>query len=115
TAALSLLAEGLDSDTPAWQSIRFLEKHAAAGHLRYREYRRRGLPTGSGAIASAIRRVVDLRLKGNGLLWYADNAEGMLALRAAALSGRWQEALDHVRETMARDRRIDWQWKAPDM
>lgn len=115
TAELSLLAEDLATDTPAWQSIRFLEKHAAAGHLRYREFRRRGLPTGSGAIESAIRRVVNLRLKGNGLLWYADNAEGMLALRAAALSGRWQETLDHVREVMARDRRIDWQWRAPDM
>ena len=58
---------------------------------------------------------MNLRLKGNGLLWYADNAEGMLALRAAALSGRWQETLDHVRETMARDRQIDWQWRALDM
>lgn len=115
TAELSLLAENLDLDAPAWVSIRFLEKHAQAGHLRYRECRRRGLPTGSGAIESAIRRVVNLRLKGNGLLWYADNAEGMLALRAAALTGRWQETLDHVRATMAPDRRLDWKWRAPDM
>jgi hypothetical protein len=115
TAELSLLAEGVATDSPVWQSIRFLEKHAVAGHLRYRAFRRRGLPTGSGAIESAIRRVINLRLKGNGLLWYAENAEGMLALRAAALSGRWQETLDHVRAAMARDRRIDWQWRSPDM
>lgn len=115
TAALSLLAEEKSASETAWTAIRFLEKHASAGHLRYREFRRRGLPMGSGAIESAIRRVVNLRLKGNGLLWYADNAEGMLLLRAAALTGRWQETLDHVRETMAKDRRIDWQWVAPDM
>jgi hypothetical protein len=115
TAQLSLWAEDLDPDGPSWVAIRYLEKHAEAGHLRYRELRRRGLPTGSGAIESAIRRVVNLRLKGNGLLWYTDNAEGMLALRAAALTGRWQETLDHVRAVMASDRRTDWQWTAPDM
>jgi hypothetical protein len=115
TGALSLLAEHRSAGDEAWTHIRFLEKHASAGHLRYRAFRRRGLPMGSGAIESAIRRVVNLRLKGNGLLWYVDNAEGMLALRAAALTGRWQETLDHVRETMARDRCLDWQWTAPDM
>ena len=59
--------------------------------------------------------MVNLRLKGNGILWYAENAEGMLALRAAALTGRWQETLHHVRESMARDRRLDWEWTSPDM
>lgn len=117
TGALSLLAEerSVDDEAEAWTHIRFLEKHASAGHLGYREFRRLGLPVGSGAIESAIRRVVNLRLKGNGLLWYADNAEGMLALRAAALTGRWQETLDHVRETMARDRCLDWKWTSPNM
>ena len=48
-------------------------------------------------------------------MWYEQNAEGMLALRAAVLTGRWQETLDHVRETMARDRRLDWEWTSPNM
>jgi hypothetical protein len=82
---------------------------------RHGEFRRRGVPLGSGAIESAIRRVVNLRRKGNGLLWYVDNAEGMLVLGAAALTGRWQETLTQVGEAMARDRRIDWQWLSPDM
>ena len=115
TIELSFLAEGLPLDSPVWTEIRFLEKHAEAGHLRYPLFRRRGAPLGSGAIESAVRRVVNLRLKGNGILWYEDNAEGMLALRAAALSGRWQDTLDHVRETMARDRRLDWLWTSPNM
>lgn len=115
TAELSLLAAGFPEDAPVWTHIRFLEKHADAGHMRYHEFRRRGVPLGSGAIESAIRRVVNLRLKGSGILWYEANAEGMLALRAAALTGRWQETVEHVRQTMARDRRLDWEWTSPDM
>jgi len=115
TIELSLLAEDLPLDSPVWTEIHFLEKHAEAGHLWYRAFRRRGVPLGSGAIESAVRRVVNLRLKGNGIMWYEQNAEGMLALRAAALTGRWQETLHHVRETMARDRRLDWQWTSPNM
>jgi hypothetical protein len=115
TAELSLLAEDQPADAPVWTHIRYLEKHAEEGHMRYRGLRRRGVPLGSGAIESAIRRVINLRLKGNGILWYEANAEGMLALRAAALTGRWQETLEHVRATMARDRRLDWEWRSPDM
>ena len=115
TATLSLLAEEKCGTAAAWTAIHFLEKHASVGRLRYGEFRRRGMPLGSGAIESAIRRVVNLRLKGNGLLWYVDNAEGMLVLRAAALTGRWQETLTQVREAMAGDRRLDWQWLSPDM
>lgn len=47
------------------------------------------LPIGSGAVESAIRRVVNLRLKGPCLFWYRENAEKMLMLRAYYKSGRW--------------------------
>lgn len=47
------------------------------------------LPIGSGAIESAIRRVVNLRLKGAGIFWHVDNAEAMLLLRSYFKSGRW--------------------------
>jgi hypothetical protein len=70
---------------------------------------------GSGAIESAIRRVINLRLKGSGLLWLEENAEAVLVLRAAVLTDRWQETLEHVREAMASDRRLDWHWQSPDM
>lgn len=95
--------------------LRYLEKHQSAGHLDYNRYRRRGLALGSGAIESAIRRVVNLRLKGPGLMWREENAEAHLVLRAAVLTERWQETLEHVRTTMASDRRLDWHWKSPDM
>ena len=47
------------------------------------------LPIGSGAIESAIRRVVNLRLKGAGIFWHADSVEAMLLLRSYFKSGRW--------------------------
>jgi hypothetical protein len=114
-ADLTVRAWDLPEESPAWVAIRYLEKHDQAGHLAYARCRRRGLPLGSGAIESAIRRVVNLRLKGAGLLWLEENAEAMLVLRAAVLTQRWEETLAHVRETMASDRRLDWHWQSPDM
>jgi hypothetical protein len=56
-----------------------------------------------------------MRLKGPGLMWQEENAEGALALRAAALSERWEETMAKVLEEMGRDRQLGWQWAAPDM
>jgi hypothetical protein len=38
---------------------------------------------------SAIRRVVNLRLKGPGIYWCHQTAEAMLMLRSYFKSGRW--------------------------
>ena len=65
---------------------------------------------GSGAIESLIRRVINLRLKGTSIYWTEENAEAVFQLRAAVVSGRWEEILDHMREAMARDRRTDRRW-----
>ncbi len=48
------------------------------------------LPIGSGAIESAIRRVVNLRLKSPGTFWLPKNAEAILLLRAYFKAGRWK-------------------------
>jgi hypothetical protein len=48
-----------------------------------------GLPLGSGAVESAIRRVINLRLKGPCIFWYRENAEKMLMLRSYYKAGRW--------------------------
>ncbi len=47
------------------------------------------LPIGSGAIESAVRRVINLRLKGPCIFWYKENAEKMLMLRSYYKAGRW--------------------------
>ena len=81
--------------------------------MNYVTFRRRGIPCGSGAIESAIRRVINQRLKSNAMYWLQENAEAMFAVRATLLCDRWEETLTRVRHTMARDRRLAWQWDAP--
>jgi hypothetical protein len=112
-AMLRRMAQAQPFDSGVGVEIEFLDKHEA--HLRYDWFGYRGRPLGSGAVESAIRRVINLRLKGNGIYWREENAEAMLVLRAAALTGRWQETMERVQAAMARDRRRDWQWEAPDM
>lgn len=66
----------------------YFKKHL--GHMRYSELREKGLPIGSGAVESGIRRVVNLRLKGPGIFWHEETAEAMLLLRSFYKAGRWK-------------------------
>ena len=86
--------------------VAYLSWHAAAGRLRYDSFRFRGVPLGSGAIESTVRRLINLRLKGTSTFWEEANAEAVVQLRAAVLSGRWDQGLDRTRAATARDRRI---------
>ena len=97
-----------------WTEIRYLNSHGQDGHMNYMTFRRRGIPSGSGAIESAIRRVINQRLKSNAMYWLQENAEAMFAVRATLLCDRWEETLTRVRHSMATDRRLDWRWDAPD-
>jgi hypothetical protein len=113
---LSLAGEAdLPEDSALWTEIAYLDRHGEEGHLEYATFRRRGLPLGSGAIESAIRRVINLRLKGNSIYWEEDNAEAMLVLRGLVLSGRWNEVFAKITTSLAKDRRLDWKWTSPDM
>ncbi len=98
-----------------WTEIRYLEKHGSAGRLAYASFRERGLPLGSGAIESTIRRVINLRLKSNAMYWLEENAEAMFVLRGLLLSNRWDETLARVRATMATDRSLEWHWEAAEI
>jgi hypothetical protein len=113
-AELKVLARNEPEDSPMVREIRYLTKHSDSGRLRYDCLRRRGVPIGSGAIESTIRRVINLRLKGNGIYWTEDNAEAVFQLRAAIVSGRWGEILEHTRAAMAKDRRTGWRWIPPE-
>lgn len=57
--------------------------------MQYSTFKRLGIPTGSGCVESAIRRVINLRLKAPGTFWKTETAESMLFLRNLLLSGRW--------------------------
>lgn len=75
-------------------TLGYFENHAH--RMRYGDCEQRKLPIGSGAVESGIRRVVNLRLKGNGIFWTRRVAEGILHLRAQLLSGRWSEHISGV-------------------
>ena len=68
----------------------YLLRNARVGRLNYAKARRAKMPIGSGTMESAIRRVVNLRLKGPGIFWHEDHAEQMLLLRTYYKSKRWQ-------------------------
>jgi len=112
---LAKLANDLPNEHAVWTELSYLERHGEAGHLDYARFRRRGVPLGSGAIESAIRRVINLRLKGNSISWYKENAEGMLVLRCLVLSNRWDDTFAHISASLASDRRLDWTFRSPDM
>ncbi len=64
------------------------------GHLermRYQQFREENIPLGSGAVESAVRRIINQRLKGPGIIWLEDSAQAMLLLRAYQKAGRWDE------------------------
>jgi hypothetical protein len=55
--------------------------------------RRLRLPIGSGPMESALRRVINLRLKGAGIFWHEENAEAMILIRSFYKAHRWHELL----------------------
>ena len=59
--------------------------------MDYSTSRRHQMPIGSGAIESAIRRVINLRVKSNSTYWLRENAETMIRLRAWLKAGRAEE------------------------
>ncbi len=60
--------------------------------FQYKTFLEKGLPTGSGSIESAIRRVINLRIKGTGLFWSKEHAEKIIFLRALVLTGKLKRA-----------------------
>ena len=60
--------------------------------FQYKTFFDKGLPTGSGSIESAIRRVINLRIKGTGLFWSKEHAEKIIFLRALVLTGKLKRA-----------------------
>ena len=62
--------------------------------MQYKSFVDNSIPIGSGAMESAIRRVINLRLKSNAKFWNEVNAEGMLVFRSYLKSGRFDDLID---------------------
>ena len=69
------------------REMRYFEENSERMH--YDVVAKKKLPTGSGAMESAIRQVVNMRLKGAGMFWLEKNAEALLHLRCYLKAGRW--------------------------
>lgn len=83
---LGLLARGRNASSVV-REIQYFDGHKE--RMRYDLLAERHLPLGSGTVESAIRQVVNLRLKGTGMFWLEKNAEAFLHLRCYLKSGRW--------------------------
>jgi hypothetical protein len=67
----------------------YFKRNGGKGRMDYARVAALKLPIGSGAIESAIRRVVNLRLKGPTIYWHKTSAEAVLLLRSYYKAGRW--------------------------
>jgi hypothetical protein len=74
------------------QALKKFTNYFAANRKRmqYAQFKAKGLPCGSGHVESAIRRVINLRLKAPGTFWLKEMAECFLFLRSQVISGRWK-------------------------
>jgi hypothetical protein len=65
-------------------------------YLNYAEYRRRGIPLGSGVTEAGCKTVYTQRLKLSGMRWQKAGAQTILNLRVLLLSGVWDQAYARV-------------------
>ena len=73
-----------------------------AQRMRYETFKEANIPCGSGSVESAIRRIINMRLKSAGTFWKRGMAEAFLFLRSQLLSGRWTIFLRNVVRQAAR-------------
>lgn len=92
----------------AYQVMRQVERYLRERlpQVAYADFVAQGYPIGSGAVESANKRVVEMRLKGAGMHWTVANANALLALRGVLCSQRWdagwQALSPHRRQTARR-------------
>ena len=70
--------------------------------MQYAMMQELGLPIGSGAIESAGRQTINLRLKGPGMVWLPVNGEAMVMMRSYLKSGNWDMYTSMVANFRAR-------------
>lgn len=67
--------------------------------MRYAEFRRRGLPIGSGPVEAACKSLIKTRLCRSGMRWSKEGGQAVLALRTYVKSNRWDCFWKHINET----------------
>jgi len=72
-------------------------------HMNYAEFKRWGLPIGSGVTEAACKTVFTQRLKQSGMNWTHEGAQVILNLRVILLSGIWDDAYHNLLEARSKD------------
>ena len=85
-SAVKSICRGRNSSAIRTQRDYFVKNSSRMAYKRLRAIK---MPIGSGSVESAIRRVVNLRLKGPCIFWCKENAEAILMLRCYWKAGRW--------------------------
>ncbi len=85
-SAVEAICRGRNSKAIRTERDYFVKNNARMAYKRLRAIK---MPIGSGSVESAIRRVVNLRLKGPCIFWCKENAEAILLLRCYWKAGRW--------------------------
>ncbi len=114
-AALSELQNKENPIAELETEISYLRRHGEAGRLSYVRYRQLGLPCGSGAIESGIRRVINLRLKSNAMFWKGEHAESILQVRSQVVPDQWDTAMSELSEFRRTEAHDSWQWEPQNM
>ena len=65
-------------------------------YMRYAEYRKVGIPLGSGVTEAGCKTVYTQRLKLSGMRWKKAGAKTILNLRVLQVSGVWDQAYQRV-------------------
>ena len=66
--------------------------------MRYAEFRRRGLPIGSGPVEAACKSLIKNRLCRSGMRWSTQGGQAVLILRTYVKSNRWDCFWKHVNQ-----------------
>jgi hypothetical protein len=105
---LSMLRNLVGADTikEVQDAVRYIKNRLPL--MRYDQLKAKKLPIGSGAVESAVRRVINLRIKSPGMFWDADNVEAIMYLRANALSEQRETMLKRTYQHTRTTRRRDW-------
>jgi len=73
------------------RELNYFRRNAGKGRMEYARITESKLPIGSGAIESAIRRAVNLRLKGASVYWHEQMAEVVLLLHSYHNEEPWNQ------------------------
>lgn len=88
-ALLATLRALADHCEEAAKCLHYVETNR--DRMRYADFRAQGLQIGSGVVEAGCRTIIGARLKQSGMHWTLNGADGILALRACILSGRYED------------------------